>query len=452
MRNLLAKANRKTKHFVKANPEILVLLVVFCVCASWFAVTNPLNTAPDEAYHYGAIKSYAQQYSPFVRSQVDVSTTNDMVRYPSYLYHYLTSFIYRGVQPLGLSNFQILVVLRLCNVLLGAVTMLILYNLLRRLVKKPVALSVVAVYGLLPITLVLYGGLNYDNLLLAITFCSLHLLLRIYKQPRVTTVIALLTMLELGALTQYSFLPILVAIGIALGYACLRFRTQLTVSIRRRQLGSLLISIVLFCTVSGLFLERYGVNLVRYHSVVPACEDVHPLKKCLGYAINQRNYDAAHSGIKGQATIAGYVRAYWLRYMLQGLAYPKDSRFTKLYLVGVCILCAWSVGYMRRLRFKQKYAAHMLLGLSVWYVVVLLANGFAIYRSLGQPLAINGRYLLPILPFPLALGFMNIQLLWGRLDTKLQIRAQLFSKTPRLGFLGANSDSVLDMQNRTEQE
>jgi hypothetical protein len=53
--------------------------------------------------------------------------------------------------------------------------------------------------------------------------------------------------------------------------------------------------------------------------------------------------------------------------------------------------------YARRLVNDNSYKLMIPLGLSIFYILILFADGYSSYRDTAQPVAINGRYLLPVL-------------------------------------------------------
>ncbi len=67
------------------------------------------------------------------------------------------------------------------------------------------------------------------------------------------------------------------------------------------------------------------------------------------------------------------------------------------------------IGYGRQVftRYNRQVLT-LLLGVSLLYVVVLFLNNYQAYMRTGQPVAINGRYLLPIAPAALLFGTLAV--------------------------------------------
>jgi hypothetical protein len=64
------------------------------------------------------------------------------------------------------------------------------------------------------------------------------------------------------------------------------------------------------------------------------------------------------------------------------------------------------VAYARRLWSKYGTALFAPVGIGLFYVLVLLLDGFESYHRTGHPVAINGRYLLPILPLMMGVSVL----------------------------------------------
>jgi hypothetical protein len=402
---------RSITRYVSERRVFAIIVCLFVLFSSYYAIHNRLGITPDEAFHYGAIKTYAQQYSPFVTHQASVAVTNDMIRYPSYLYHYLLSYPYRVLFAFGLSDRAILVSLRLLNVELGVVSLFLLRRLLLAVAKPFGMLVGVGLFALLPITLATFGGLNYDNLLLPVAFANLLLLLRIKKQPSISLIIWQLILLELGALTKYTFLPIALVLFCYLAVIIWRhrvgLRSQLGVSKTHFTLPMAVLG-VFFLLTTGLFAERYGWNVIKYHDLTPSCTVSHSLQQCLQFPINKRDYVAEQAGNDPDMNVITYFINPWYKNMVRGLIYPTDYLFLRyVFLVAILVSIA-TVVYAHRLGYKDKEFGSVLLVMALFYVTVVFIKNYDYYRKLAEPYAINGRYLLPAVAFVACMVAANI--------------------------------------------
>jgi hypothetical protein len=171
----------------------------------------------------------------------------------------------------------------------------------------------------------------------------------------------------------------------------------------------LVAGLVLVVAVAGLAGQRYGGNLVGYGSLQPACQKVQPRIACLSYSVNSRNasYKAANAG-KARESIVIYTVKDWFRYMDRGLVYPSNFLALRLVIIAYCLVALVAMLWERQFRFEENRSAWPILAIGLFYVAVVFLDNYGTYRSLGEPFAINGRYLLPALPILLIISHQNI--------------------------------------------
>lgn len=392
--------------FVRANRIFSISLAVFVLVSVQFALHTSTNITPDEPYHYAAIKTYSAQYSPFITHQASLVETNDMVRYPCYLYHYLLSFPYRMAHGLGASDNATLVILRLMNVLLGIFTILLLRKLLTVITSRRAANFSAGLFALLPITMAIYGGLNYDNLMLTIIFASCLQLVTLRKQFSWTRLISFLVLLELGALTQYKFLPIGAALFAYMVVILIKYRSHKQVKFQITHLVSVLL--VTFVVFSGLVVERYGINLVSFKNLTPTCQSVHRLSECLQFPLNERDYIAAHDNIIASLNPATYAETYWYKNMVRGVIYPSPMLWLRYVFFVALLVAIASALYHREHHYNERWIGFVFITVALFYIAIVFADNYDYYLRTGLPNTINGRYLLPALPLLFVPLYANI--------------------------------------------
>jgi hypothetical protein len=167
--------------------------------------------------------------------------------------------------------------------------------------------------------------------------------------------------------------------------------------------------VVLAVLSISLFVQRYGVNMVAYKSPVPACDAVLSTDECSAYGPWYRNYlfeqvkdDGAFSH---SPVIYSGMWIYWLWYRLFfAINGPASSyaNFPPLLLpshaavaLGLAALATVLV-FIRKLFWRDTRLLFLLL-VSALYTGALWAEDFSQYLETGQPVAVNGRYLLPVL-------------------------------------------------------
>ncbi|PIZ63142.1 hypothetical protein COY17_01195 [Candidatus Saccharibacteria bacterium CG_4_10_14_0_2_um_filter_52_9] len=425
--------------------SIVVLLVLE---AGWIALTGRYPMAFDEDFHFGLIKLYAHHISPFWDAHpAGGDAFGALTRDPSYLYHYLMSFPYRLISVFTDSQTVQILILRALNIALFASSL----PLFRRLLLKTgasramVHLSLL-VFVLVPIVPLLAAQINYDNLIMPLTALALLLALRLKsrvlrKSFDLPALMQLLLVCLLASLVKYAFLPVFAVIVGFMAFHCLRTydswrRFGSALKVGWRKLGSwqhwLLIASVIVGT--GLFIERYEVNLVRYHTPVADCAQVLSYAQCQHYAPWIRDYNLEQS--KGPVINTSplsysyheWFYGIWLRtfFAVDGPASNFETRGPLVVpgLGAVVLTIASGVALLftaRRLWRRYNAPALWLFSLaSLCYIAALWLSEYQLFVQTGQPVAINGRYLLPVLSLGLsAVGLAVNELLQQRHRLKL---------------------------------
>jgi hypothetical protein len=409
---------------------------VFILLAARVAITREFPLPFDEKFHFGIINFYAHHINPFFSQQ---STSNDaygaLARDPSYLYQYLLSFPLRFMLAVHATLVEQVITLRLISIALGASTLYLVQRLARQAGLSS-AIGYVASFGLAitPVFSDLSGQINYDNLLIPLILVTVLMTLRLVAQIRSQRVqlgqlAGLMSLTLLTSLVMYSYLPIMLAIGLYVGIALWRYRSYRLLRnvvqdalALRRVTQVVLVTLVVLST--GLWVQRYGVNIVKYHTPHPQCNVVLNVERCMSYGPWARNYGLHQVALAHpKALTPGAVKYFsheWALIMYHDLF--TDVTFTPTYqlvfslhqaamMVGDVVLGAallWAVIRVRSVRQVNK--VWWLGGLIVVsYVVVLWIQNFSDFYNLHQFIAVQGRYLLPILPFAYiaAAGVLN---------------------------------------------
>ena len=406
----------------------LGVLIFFCLQALWIALSAVYPMAFDEEVHFGIIKIYAGQLSPFLSGQPEgADSFGAVARDPSYLYHYLMSFPYRVIAHFTDSQSAQVVVLRLLNIPILALGLVLFRKVLLRARLSPALVNLsILLFTLIPIVPFLGGQINYDNLLLVLVplLClfAYDVMVGLKKQrillvPLVWLVIVFLT----ASLVKYAFLPIgLAAILFLLVYGIRHFRgawdkicPTLAASfkaispIRKVVMGILLLAMVV------LFVQRYGVNAVTYHHPVPPCDAVIGEQKCASYGPWQRNHLLAQSKGDFDRSPLTYAATwtYWLWHRMffvvngPGSLYATRPPLPLPYIATALIAVSGVTALILLWRqvFRGRAYLGFFLGMIVLYCATLWLEDYSQYLETSQPVAINGRYLLPLVLLGVAL-------------------------------------------------
>lgn len=414
-----------------------VILGLFALEALWFVFSAQYPMAFDENYHFGLVQLHAAQWVPFFTAQPhDASVYGAVVRDPSYLYHWLMSFPYRLISLFTHNQTVQVILLRLINVALFAYGLTLYRRILRRIgVSRALANSLFAVFVLIPVVPFLAAHINYDNLFFVAVPLTVLLTMRLmagFAEHRVdaVNVLVLVTVLCLASLIKYPFLPIAAVTVVFTLWQLWRLRLLGRSGIRSflaslRAFSRLKrIVLIAVCLLSiGLFVERYGENIITYHNPVPACDAVISQDECVQYGPYGRDYlFKQEKPANFHPSVPWYVWQWfygmWYR-LFFAINYDYATAPPLMVVSVLAAALAILLGIGMLLRFRALFAGHptrqLLLWMTIGYALVLFADGFSAYVKTAQPVAINGRYLIPLLPFIFGLGGLAwSQLLRGK--------------------------------------
>lgn len=416
---------RRLNTFLGSNTCFYIVLAFLCITSLWVALTSLYPMAFDEDFHVGLIKIYAEIWNPFSvvqtpESDVFGSITTD----PSYLFHYLMSFPYRALMLVIQHETATIIILRIFNIALFAVAMVVYRKvLLRAKIPSAIANSVFAVFVLLPVVPLLAGQINYDNLLILIVAVVFLLVIRIREQLIVSKtlsthdVLSLIALLLFASVVKYAFLPIALGVVLYLAWSLFQVRadrkkwfTKCVQDIEQLSLPLKLACILVFSVGILLFAQRYVVNVIRYHDPVPDCAAVLNEERCMAYGPWGRDYTYAQnkSGIIEKNAVAYTVQDWswgmWHRLFFT-LGGPTNGYATRKQLpipsITAIVILAFGVilaVYFHRSIFRQYPLCILFLVVSIMYVGALWFQQYGLYTYTGRAVAINGRYVIPLLP------------------------------------------------------
>lgn len=420
--------------FLASKRCFYIVVAVFAVQAIWFALTARYPMAFDEDFHFGLIRLHASQWLPFFTSQpAHAEQLGAVVRDPSYLYHFLMSIPYRGIALITSNTVVQIVVLRFINIGLAVWGLFLSRKLLARLGGgQALVNSTLLLFVLIPIVPFLAAHINYDNLFIVLTIGSLLMTfdwLDELSKARVSAArtALLLSLLMLAGLVKYAFLPIAAVLGAVMLWRLWRQRGErnalaasLWASIKQLAPWQLVGVSLLLAVSTGLFAERYAVNIARYHSPNPDCSQVLSVESCLHYGPWSRDYqyalakpDDVHPN--KLSYIWEWLYGMWLRsFFAISDTYdtqpPLPVPSTTVVVIGAIGVITFAY-FSRRLLLGNIYRQTVVLAL-VLYIGALFAQTFQTYLKTDQPVAINGRYLLPFLPAVIMLIGLAYSWLW----------------------------------------
>lgn len=397
--------------------------------ALWLAFSFAYAMLWDEYYHFGLIQFYAHHLSPFISSQPhSADIYGEITRYPAWGYHWLMSFPYRLISLITSNESAQIITLRIINIAIFAGALVAWRAALLRLIKSKALVNFVfLVLVLLPLSSLLAAQINYDSLQFLFAGLTFYWVLRFIqaKQFEFKWLALVIGTSLLASIEKYTFLPFFAALAIFLIYWIVKnyrqnFRHRLSKSFKALSRTSQVGLIMLLLVGAGLFVERYGVNLVKYHAIEPDCAQVLSEKRCLSFSPYNRNHQ--YQLAKGDSDLlrplefatTTWVGRLYNQYFSTGtrvsyakytvkrpLPVPFTALLVAIVFTAVCFL-AGGFKLLRRPEMQLALLTILLLAAALFY------TNYTGYVRNGQPVAIQGRYMLPVVPLALGLGVATV--------------------------------------------
>ena len=414
----------------------VVVLALFVFESAWVALSALYPQAFDEQFHFGLIQLYSYHSLPFLSAQPKgANAFGAVARDPSYLYHYLMSFPYRLIRLFVHSQTGQVILLRFINIALFGSSLVLLRRVLLKVgTSRPLANFCILLFILIPIVPQLAAQINYDNLLLPLIAWVVLMTFSVMDQLRsrklsIVSLCCLFALCLLTSLVKYAFLPIFVAVIVFLAIIAFisykkssleQFFKDLLSSWKRQSRLMQICLVVLLILSMGMFIQRDGVNLIKYHNIAPSCSTVLNVKDCSAYSVWDTDYtrhvsiaSELHARTFSYMTPIKYLSEwfYWMWYRSFFAVNGPASGFTNyaplplpaigaaaITVLGIFLSIKW-----RRKIFKNNPHLIFLLLIILGYCVALILQGYSTYHYTGVLENMNGRYLLPILLFVAAI-------------------------------------------------
>lgn len=425
--NILTRfENMRIKQWLWQLPWSTILfyatIALFLIEAGWIAFKSAMPMAYDESFHIGLIQVFTDHLNP-VLSQQHPSTFGfgNIVHNPSWLYHWLLSFPDRVLTVVSDSLRVEVLGLRAINIGFGLASLFVLRRILGQFgLSNALRTFVVFLVALTPTFTILSAQVNYDNLVVLATLLATSLTLTAVRQlqdgqPSSLTVASLLLVLLYGSLVKFSFIPICIAVVLILVVAW--FRSPLSIgklwgklehdfdSVRPWLQAVVVAAVIVGVSLFSLF---YVQNVVRYHNPSPSCERVLNVEACSQYYAWARNYALAQAHTSSAGLDGPLVYTYhWLVtcwYQLYGVILPWGGieHIAKPFY-GFLLLVTGAAGLSSLVFIRRLLRTHPQLiittTIALVYLLVLWARNFNDYRHLGEAVAVQGRYIMPVLAF-----------------------------------------------------
>jgi hypothetical protein len=430
---MIEKTSRKIFKFLGSDLFFKIIIGWFLLETLWAAFSLVYPMAFDENYHFGIIQDYASQWSPIIDHQpAGTASLGELPYLPSFLFHYLMSFPYRLIHLFTSDQTVTVIILRLLDIAMFTGGLILFKRLLQKIgVSKLIANLSLLMLTFVPSVVLLAAEINYDNLLFLATPIFLIFTLNIVNSLRNNQTINfkdLAWLVIIGTLTslvKYPFLPIFAAAVVIILVLWLKNKqrhqtwrsiwqsfTKLSTTVKTVLIVLLVISV-------GLFSYRYGTNIIVLHDIDPNCEKVLSTTDCSSYGPWMRDYTLKQSNLANGTVIhanSPFFEVAWIWGMIHRLYFAINYKYdnfgplpVQLILVSLIALFGviFTAIYWRKIRARSPTLWVMLV-IIMAYIVSLQYVNYSSYAKLGAFMAINGRYLIPLLPIifaTVALGF-----------------------------------------------
>lgn len=419
--------------FLKSNSFFCLLVLFFAIMSVFFALSINYGIPSDERYHFRFIEFYANRPildGPVIVDQgVNYFDLQDIQRIPSYLYHYVFGFVLSGLRLVSDSLFFQITALRFFNIIIGVFAIFQIKSLFRQL-KATNLLTNLTICSLILTGMFSWtvASISYDPVAILMFVGLMRFCVDIIKNGiRLKQLIALTTISMALVLTKVSLSPfIAVALLVAAVLALTNRENKPLIENNlyfKKPINVLLT--VAFILFSLLSVERLGLNIVRYGSIQPTCDKLHTTQQCLEDDVFSRNYIQkniyAEQKMNGESVNISPISytTNWVKSMYERLAFyygheqmrANTGAVVVFWVSASFVFVSWLVARKKiKLSKEEIFLALVLFG----YIVILFMFNLRTLIRLGQPYALQGRYLLPILPI---LYYMVIKILLSASST-----------------------------------
>ncbi len=389
-----------------ANTVLVFLLLVFIGSSTFFAVKLQEGIVPDEYHHFNVSKLFSTTWG--IPPDTLETIPYGVINHWPFLSYWINARIFNllnWVVP-SISDRTSLIFFRLINVFYSTLTLLFGYLFAKEIIKNQWG-SIFVVF-LLTTTLMfvfLSGGDTYDNLINLCSFAGIYFLTRVLndKSFYINSVIWLICML-IGTLIKVTMLPLLLITGIIWLIYVVKQRRNINIDIKYNYkfIGAALIVI----TIIIINFSIYGVNIVRYRTLVPTCVQVFSESQCMAYEQYARDMSLQQNLSLSEVFSSGYQDPIeyglntWIPLMLQRIygIMGHKAYFPDISISFHILLIIWTIFVAIRYWDKPSFALIGSLIVLLLYILVLFQNNYSSEMFYGfQHVGLQGRYIFPVI-------------------------------------------------------
>jgi hypothetical protein len=388
------------------------LIAIFLLYSILIALQLNQGLIPDEPAHFTFSKHFSTTFG-IPPDTFETYSWGWYIEQNPFLFYWLNGRVINLINLVypSVSDFELLISLRLVGVLYSLCMVIFSFLLSKEVIQHKW-------WQLLPVFLLtntlmfifISGGVHYDNLANLLSMVGLYFLVKTLKRQNfLLNSFAWMISIALACLVKYPILPLALAMTISWWIFIIRnYKKLLPIKI------DLLKTIFLSLTLAILFLLNfsiYGINLIRYQSLIPPCREILLESQCEISVYEQRHTDMAlETKLTISESIAGgypspfrYVLNDWIYHLLLrsfGLsghrAYFQFQLITYYQILFYLILILIFINL-----FFWRTFSHLEINL-FWivgfYTLILLLRNYNSELVYGfRQVAVQGRYLFPVI-------------------------------------------------------
>jgi len=386
-------------------PQWIFILAVFAILAwflfqaFYFALTVKYSVSPDEYYHFELSSIYYQSGAFLIQDAPSTYGYGAVSTIP-FMYHFLMG------KSLYVNFFDLdpLIFLRLLNIFIAVLSFIFSYLLVKEIYTNEffILACLVVQFNLLK-HVFLSAMVSYDNLTNLMAVSAIYGLVKFLKTYSRFYFGLFVSALLAGMLVKITFGPLAVILTAILCLNYKRLFQNARIWTEKRLNFYEIIWIVFIVILLGANINFYVTNLVKYHHVSPPCDRVLSYEDCLKSPVFARDESlekTRHERDEISFIEFAHLYAYRLTSSIIEIHAHKYMGKSREEKIPYFLLMFFS-GLIYLVRIKEvvanRYAVYMLT-IALFYLGVLFYVNYTTYKELLVfGLALQGRYLFPVL-------------------------------------------------------
>ena len=389
---------------------LVLLLLIFSGYSIFIACKLNKGYIPDEIYRYEVVKHFETTWGIPNDVPITLTTGEDLHRNP-YLGYWIFGRVLNIIDvfsPQG-NDWQDLVALRIANWLFSFGAVIFTYLISKAIIKNK-WLQLLPVFMLTNTLMYVFlsGGVSYDNPVNLLCTAGIYFFIRVLKKEDfLNNSLWWMVFLSISALIKHTVLPLALIMVVFWIIFIIRNRKENKVKPLNKKWLTYCLLVVLLIFV-GLNISLYGVNLIKFHSIRPSCNDTFSNEICQETVFVKRLKElglseklSLHEAIKqGHPDPIRYTFDEWIREMLKRINgimgghnyFPIVVSYFHIALYWMALL---GFRYIR----KPSYKILALLGIFSFYAVVLIYMNYdsELVYGFNKYIALQGRYIFPVI-------------------------------------------------------